>query len=278
MIDEKKRAYCRPDETTKTVGSFIFKDSPDIRGEVKERILRKTVFQIIEREVKRATQGEVFTTTPRLKRKKTGHKTVRKICHALADHWYPETVVSYEAMDRLLITEFQRCDRKTRLAYLGRPKKIQIEKVQHTVRYQKSGTTVQKSHTFTHNLPELKGYLDIFGLASLFTDKKGKAWFRLYHKKQETLIPPESPLQRVMNVSRIDPNIISLPLSRDGEAVEKEHMVGSRRIEKKEIERESLSGRENRSSESIPGPQKQQPELTAEELRILKTVKGEGPG
>lgn len=164
-------------------------------------------------------------------------------------------------MDKALITRFERCDKKTRLAYLGRPATRQVEHIDQTVRYQKTGTITFKDHTFTHRLSAKKGYLELFGLATLFVDKNGKAWFRLHHKKQTAVIPPKSPLPSIdEGVGRSYPKKNSLQLSR----------LPSERIEQPKTDRLYVEGekresilteRENRSSESI---------LTPEELRILR--------
>lgn len=230
----------------------------------KERILRKTeTLEIIERPIGQhgapvGTQ-KTFTTKPLIRRKKTGHRLVRRTAQALVDYWYPETVVSYEAMDKALLTRFERCDKKTRLAYLGRPATRQVERVDHEVRYRKSGTVTYKDHTFTHRLPAKKGYLELFGLATLFVDKQGKAWFRLHHQRQTELIPPTTPLKSVSEC--VDGSKkISLPLNR----------LLSHTIEQPKVnmvisegeKRECINGeRKSEISESI---------LSPEELRILR--------
>jgi len=90
-----------------------------------------------------------------------------------------------------LITKFQRCSRQTVLAYLGRPQTIQVERIEQDVRYLKSGTTTLKEHTFKHKLPSKKGYLELFGYATLHNDyKTGKIWFKLHHERQTTLAEP----------------------------------------------------------------------------------------
>jgi hypothetical protein len=223
-----------------------------------ERILRKTI-EVIERPI---VSQKTFTTRPLIRRKKTGHKLVRRIAQELVDSWYPETVVSYDAMDRRLITKFERCDKKTRLNYLGRPATRQVEHIDQEVRYRKTGTVTYKDHTFTHRLPKKKGYIEIFGLATLFTDKKRKAWFRLHHTIQETF-PPATPLPRVMNDSFIEngSNKISLPLNSVPNYSEGQLDSGYREGRDREKRESILTERENRSSESI---------LTLEERRILK--------
>jgi len=116
----------------------------------------------------------------------------------------PETLVSYNALKMRLITQFDRCDRKTILAYLGRPKTRQTETIDHTVTYSKSGTTTNKVHTFIHKLPPKKGYVEIYGLAALQTDfetvllsdfKTGKVMFKLFHTRQTELPEVQSPLE-----------------------------------------------------------------------------------
>jgi hypothetical protein len=112
----------------------------------------------------------------------------------LVASFYPETKVSYDAMKMKLITTFGRCSRPTILAYLGRPETRQKETVSHLVQYSKSGTTTNKTHTFVHKLPKRRGYVELFGLASLHQDfRTGKVWFRLFHTEQ-TKIDSPSPL------------------------------------------------------------------------------------
>lgn len=223
----------------------------------RERVLRKTV-EIIERS---------FTTKPSIRRKKTGHSLVRRIAQELVESWYPETIVAYEAMDRRLLTQFERCDKKTRLAYLGRPATRQVERIEQQVRYRKTGTITHKDHTFTHRLPAKKGYLEIFGLTTLFTDRDGKAWFRLHHTIQETLAR-QPPIQRV-NAGGGSNKIFLCVNSVSSRVMEQAQVNVVNDVVYSETEkRESvLTERENRSSESI---------LTLEEMRILGASKGSG--
>jgi len=208
---------------------------------------------------------------------------VSRIAHELVDSWYPETIVAYEAMDKRLFTQFQRCDKKTRLAYLGRPDTRQIERVEQQVRYRKSGTITYKDHTFTHRLPAKKGYLELFGLATLFTDKKGKAWFRLHYTIQETLTP--APLTQRVNVAiaQNESKIISLPLNRlPSQATEQPQVnVTYSEIDSETEKRESiLTERENRRSVKVTensafsSISESESNLTAEELRILSASRG----
>jgi len=149
-----------------------------------------------------------FTSTPKIRRRHTGNRSVHETAKALVDSWYPETEVSYNAMKMRLMTQFDRCDRKTILAYLGRPKTRQKETIDHTVTYPKSGAVTNKVHTFIHKFPAKKGYLELFGLAALQTDfktvlpndfKTEKVMFKLFHTRQTILNEANSPL-------RIPPN------------------------------------------------------------------------
>jgi len=130
----------------------------------------------------------VFANAPKIRRKSHNKRSVRRTCEELVANFYPETEVSYEAMKLKLMCQFERCSRQTILAYLGRPETRQKETVDHLVQYAKSGTTTNKTHTFIHKLPERKGYVEIFGLASLQKDNRtGKTVFRLYHTRQTEL-------------------------------------------------------------------------------------------
>jgi len=178
--------------------SFPYKTSEQPpQAEAKERIVRKTI-EVIERSL--TPIGKTFTT-PKIRRKKTGHRSVRRVAHELVDSWYPDTEVCYEAMELKLKTKFERFSRQTVLAYLGRLETRQVQRIDQQIRYRKSGTTTFKDHTFTRRLPRKKGYLELFGLATLFKNKKGEVLFRLHHQRQSTLNEDSAqsgtPLQRV---------------------------------------------------------------------------------
>ena len=223
-----------------------------------------------------------FTSNPKSRRKKTRNRSVRNTCEALVDSFFPMTKVPYNVMRMRLMNKFDRVNRKTVLSYLGRPKKRQVEKVEHTIQYQTSGVTRMKVHTFVHKLPAKKGYLEIFGLAELHNNQQtGESWFKLNHTIQTEL--PISPLinppyescalkesdaefkdalayAKLQNGSRT----FSLPLNTaqvDGKPKSKvDYLKPKLYVKKTEIERESLRGRENRSSES---------KLSARERRVL---------
>ena len=133
---------------------------------------------------------------PKIKRKPYNKRSIPKTAKALVESFYPETEVSYDALKYRLMTKFGRCSRQTILSYLGRPETRQKETVDHLVTYRKSGTVTNKSHTFIHKLPEKKGYIEIFGYASLF-EKRNKCYFRLFHTRQtdlhEEFVPPQTP-------------------------------------------------------------------------------------
>jgi len=133
----------------------------------------------------------IFTNAPKIRRKSHNKRSVRRTCEELVASFYPETEVSYEALRLKLITSFDRCDKKTVLAYLGRLETRQKETIEHTVNYLKSGVITNKQHTFIHKYPAKKGYLEVFGFAALHTDSKtGKLWFRLFHYEQKKIDSP----------------------------------------------------------------------------------------
>jgi len=138
--------------------------------------------------------------SPKIKHKPYKKRSVLRTCEALVARFYPEREVSYDALKMKLITDFNQCSRQTILAYLGRSETRQKETVDHLVQYSKSGTTTNKTHTFIHRLPAKMGYVETFGLATLFTNQpNGKVWFRLHHKRQTVLdeeSPPRSPPTR----------------------------------------------------------------------------------
>jgi len=258
----------------------------------KERILRKTTtYEIIEKDaVPSLGQGKIFTTEPKIRRRRTGNKSVRRTAQKLVDSWYPETEVSYKAMRLRLITQFQRCSRQTVLAYLGRPQTLQVERIEQNVRYLKSGTQTVKEHTFKHKLPAKKGYLELFGLATLHTDPKiGRTWFQLHHQRQTTLEenpPLESLLQRdfetiTQNVPKKKFLSVIEHSPREGMGtVLEESNYGN--IREGEIEREILSERKKQGDEHNINRKSCDinPDfgfLTPEESRILKATPNEIP-
>ena len=135
--------------------------------------------------------NKVFDNQPKIKKKPYRKRSIRKTCEELVNSFYPETEVSYEALRLKLIASFDRCSHPTILSYLGRTETRQKQTIDHTVNYLKSGKTTEKKHTFIHRYPAKKGYLEVFGLATLHTDSKlGKTWFRLFHTKQVKLDSP----------------------------------------------------------------------------------------
>ena len=146
-------------------------------SEAEERRLFKKVFQ------------------PKIKRKPYKKRSIRKTCEELVKSFYPETEVTYEAMKMKLISQFDRCSRPTVLSYLGRIETRQIETVYHDI--ETAGNKRTKNHTFTHRLPAKKGFVEIFGYATLLTDQiNGKTWYKLHHTEQTKIdspIPPRSP-------------------------------------------------------------------------------------
>ena len=135
--------------------------------------------------------------SPNIKRKPYNTRSTRKTCEEVVNDFYPETEVSYEALRMKLITSYGRCSRPTILSYLGRPETRQKNTVEHTVNYLKSGATTNKQHIFINKYPAKRGYLEIFGLAALHTDRKpGKIWFRLFHTEQTKIDSVPLPPQR----------------------------------------------------------------------------------
>lgn len=193
-----------------------------------------------------------FTSAPKIRRKKTWNRSVRNVCEELVNSFFPTTVVPYNAMKMRLMKRFNRCDRKTVLAYLGRPKKRQVEKIEQVVQYQNSGATTVKNHTFTKKLPAKKGYLEIYELAELhYEPKTGEVWFKLNHTFQSTLPPPSTPHHESFKECSHVPRINSLCLNSGSKGVgEKKFLKPKLDVRRTEKERELLRGRENRSSES----------------------------
>jgi len=225
---------------------------------------------------KRLTIEKPFTTEPKTRRTKRGNRSIRRTVEELVDSWYPETQVNYEAMRLRLITRFERCSRQTVLAYLGRPKTIQVEHIEQNVRYLKSGTQTLKEHTFKHRLPAKKGYLELFGLATLQSDPRTRrVWFRLHHQKQTRLIPPETPLPEITEeVSRYgvtkDKNFLSVDSVPEPTVERHANGVFEENIAEKERRERLLSERKKRRDEHIR--KKICPELTEEESRILQVA------
>ena len=138
--------------------------------------------------------------SPNIKRKPYRRGAIRRISKQLIDSFFPATKVSYAAMERRLLTQFDRGNRGTVLAYLGRPQYRQVHKLEHTVESQ-SGSKA-KSHTFTRKMKRIVGYVEKFGFATLYDDKlKGETYFVLHHTEQTTIdlvplvLPPTETLK-----------------------------------------------------------------------------------
>lgn len=212
-----------------------------------------------------------FTSNPKIRRKKQRNRSVRNTCEALVESFFPATEVNYNAVKNRLIRQFDRCDRKTILSYLGRPPKRQVEKIDHMIQYQTSGVTTMKTHTFTHKLPAKKGYLELFELAELrWNDLSGECYFHLKHALQTELLPPASPQPESLEESAQQKTVYSSkafspPLNNNKQCREKKFLKPKLSVVVTEKERESLRGRENRLSES----NNNSTELSKEEKHIL---------
>ena len=132
---------------------------------------------------------------PKIKHKTYKKRSVKKTCEDLVASFFPSKKVSYAAMNYRLFTQFDRCNRKTILDYLGRPKTHCVQKVAHTIQAQTGSRA--KSHVFARNLPAKIGYVQKYGLATLETNTRtGETWFILHHKEQtkiDEVISPHTP-------------------------------------------------------------------------------------
>jgi len=66
-------------------------------------------------------------------------------------------------------------DRKSILAYLGRPAYRSRQVVDHTKKWDKTGNSTPITHTFYKKLQAKKGYLELFGLGYVYTENN--EWF-----------------------------------------------------------------------------------------------------
>ena len=146
-------------------------------------------------------QKITFTNAPKIKKKPYKKRSVRQVCEDFYDHFKDEKTVLYDVARRWLIQEKTRCSRQTILAYLGRPKTRQVDKVDDHVLLDGGGSKLIP-HEYIRNLPKKTGYLELYGLASLMTDRvKGKTWFLLHHTKQTEIPIFSSPLTNPQNES-----------------------------------------------------------------------------
>lgn len=107
-------------------------------------------------------------------------------------------------------------DRTTVLAYLGRPSFQSRQRLDQEVMYRRSGTIVNKTHTFIHSLPAKKGYIETFGLGYCYQVKN--EWFIHWdHTEQLTLPNNESSIENEskedFSLTKIQPVNIS-PIQR----------------------------------------------------------------
>ena len=166
-----------------------------------EKIFRRTVTdEIIETNGQQKKQA-TFTTEPKKwikKRHKLG--TVRERCEDLIELQFPAREVAYSKLRMDLITKLGLCDRSTVLAYLGRPKQTRVFKTKQMVTYLRSGSRVLKDHVFTSDVTKKKGYIEIFGLATMFNhEETGRAFFRINYEMSNRAYHYEQLLARYLN-------------------------------------------------------------------------------
>jgi len=95
-------------------------------------------------------------------------------------------------------------DRKSVLAYLGRPKCTSQGVMDQTVRYLKSGVTVPKRHYFTRKLAAKKGYIEVFGLGYVY-QQDGEWFIRWNHTNQLTLQQSEELEHQKVSIVDLSP-------------------------------------------------------------------------
>jgi len=147
-------------------------------------------------------KGKTFSTSPKLRRLIL-HKqqAVRNRAYALQESFYPHTEVTYAAVKKRMALLLGICDKKSVIAYLGRPRYETVQEISHTKKYQNSGKTIPLTHTLRRTLLGKLGYIDIFDLGSVYS-VKGEWFIHWNHKKQLTL--PESSPQAPPSTSSQD--------------------------------------------------------------------------
>lgn len=178
----------------------------------KEKILRKTVtYELVETPITELLRQTTFSTKPKIRRKHEKLLIVRERCEDLIELQYPLREVGYDKLRMDMMMKLGLCDRTTVLAYLGRPQHLNFHRVNHEVRYLRSQTIVLKEHTFKQKVPGKKGYLEFFGLATMFSEN-GKTYFQIHYENsnrpyhyneslchlqpsEEKISPSNSPLQ-----------------------------------------------------------------------------------
>jgi len=83
------------------------------------------------------------------------------------------------------------CDKKSHIAYLGRPSYETVQKISHTKKYQNSGKTIPLTHTLRRKLPGKLGYIELFDLGSVYS-VKGDWFIHWNHSTQLTLDPTKT--------------------------------------------------------------------------------------
>jgi len=152
--------------------------------------------------LKDKTFSKVFTTAPKTKRRKNRRNIIRERCEDLIMLQFPAREVSYQKLKMDMITKLGLCDRTTIIAYLGRPQTKVMHRVDQEVRYARSGTRVFKIHMFSETVKAKKGFLEIFGLATMI-QKNNRTYFKIhyensnrkYHYTEELISPPLPPSQ-----------------------------------------------------------------------------------
>jgi hypothetical protein len=104
----------------------------------------------------------------------------------LMESFFPDNDLPYEAVKVRMANLLGVVDRTTVLAYLGRPAFQQRQNLDQEVMYRRSGTIVNKTHTFIHRLPAKKGYIELFDLGYCY-QVKDKWFIHWNYTVQETL-------------------------------------------------------------------------------------------
>ncbi|KYK37504.1 MAG: hypothetical protein AYK18_09820 [Theionarchaea archaeon DG-70] len=277
ITQEKRRGHCGHAESDKERITPSFENFPKTTKDPRE----------VRREVKIFQAHFVETSKPRIRRdRRGGLEKLKRMIFFLREAGYSEgQLIPYDDVEYAIIMVSQGLDPRTIRKYLQQlerfhylePKGPLLEKISRvTVRtYSRVDSSLRLNPKSYHSK---KGYSDyVFGMMAP----------KLYHETSLEMNSDLSPTHECSSVESSSERVVEL-LEKAG--VTSELCVCDSRgepTEKREAreigyrdrkERKNTVTHTYRLSESIPGLHKKQPELSAEDLRILKAAKGEGPG
>lgn len=246
-------------------------------GENKERVLRKTtILELIESSKFR----------PKIRRdRRGGLNKLKDMIYFLREYYAEAQLIPYDDVEYAIIMVSQGLDPRTIRKYLQQLLKFHYLEHKGSPLSEVSQVIVKTDRrTFPKSYYSKKGHRNyVFGFMApkRYDDPSLEEISQGQGSSLPESSPPHSPPSE--NDERVAVLLEKAGVSLEKCVCDSREPGGSKeapgeRVSIEREERENTVSHTYRLGESILGPQKLQPELTAGELRSLKTVKGEGPG